>query len=209
MKLLIFGATGPTGRQLVTRALELGYEVTAFCRTPAKLEVSHPKFRAVKGDINDAATIDAAMTGHDALLSALGVFRLSDNTIYSDGTKRIIDSAEKNGVKRVVWMTALGVGDSKDQPPWVFRKIIAPILLRSVYPEKERAERVIVASPLDWSIVRPAGLTNGPRTSHYQTWIGARPDKITGRISRADVAEFMLRILPDASYVRKAVGMSC
>ena len=208
MKLLIFGATGPTGRQLVGQAVELGHEVTAFCRNPGDLDEVSTRCRAVKGDINDAATIDAAMPGHDAVMSALGVFKFRHNTIYSEGTRRIIDSAKRFGVRRVVWMTALGVGDSKDQPPWVFRKIIAPLLLRSVYPEKERAEAMIMASGLDWTIVRPPGLTNGPKTGVYREWVGARPEKIEARISRADVAHLMLRILAETKYLRLPVGMS-
>jgi uncharacterized protein YbjT (DUF2867 family) len=208
MKLLIFGATGPTGRHLVSQGLALGHEVTAFCRNPGDLVETNPKFRAVKGDIADPATIDAAMPGHDAVMSALGVFRFRHNTIYSEGTRRIIESAARHGVRRLVWMTALGVGDSKDQPPWVFRWIIAPLLLRSVYPEKERAEQAIMASGLDWTIARPPGLTNGPKTGVYQVWVGPRPKKITARISRADVADFMLATLAEKQYVRKAVGMS-
>ena len=142
------------------------------------------------------------------MLSALGVRKLGKNTILSDGTKNIIAAMETHGVKRLVCMTSLGVGDSKDQPTRVFRAIIRPLLLRNEFIDKEEQERLIKASKLDWIIVRPTGLTNGPHTGTYEHWVGEPKSPITNRISRADVGDFMLKQLMEDTYLHKTPGQS-
>ena len=208
MNLVIFGATGPSGRLIAEQALEQGHNVTAFVRNPEALSIRNDKLSVAKGDILDLASVDAAVAGKEAVLSALGVRKLGKNTILSDGTKNIITAMQKQGVKRFICMTSLGVGDSKDQPAWVFRYVIRPVFLRNIFVDKEVQERLVMDSGLDWIIVRPAGLTNGPRTGIYKHWVGEPKEPITSRISRADVAEFMLKQLTDDSYLRKTPGQS-
>jgi putative NADH-flavin reductase len=208
MNIIVFGATGPSGRLIVEQALEQGHDVTAVARNPDAVKIQNEKLTVVKGDILDPSAVENAISGKDAVLSALGVRKLGKNTILSDGTKNIITAMEKHGVKRLVCMTSLGVGDSKDQPAWVFRAIIRPLLLRNVFIDKEEQERLVKASHLDWIIVRPAGLTNGPRTGVYRDWIGEPSSPITSRISRADVADFMLKQLTDDTYLRRTPGQS-
>jgi len=208
MNIIIFGATGPSGRLIVEQALEQGHNVTAFARNPDAVKIHNDKLTVIKGDILDPSAVENAISGKDAVLSALGVRKLGKNTILSEGTKNIIAAMENHGVKRLVCMTSLGVGDSKDQPAWLFRAIIRPLLLRNVFIDKEEQERLVKASKLDWIIVRPAGLTNGPRTGSYKHWVGELKAPITNRISRADVADFMLKQLTDETYLRKTPGQS-
>jgi len=208
MNILIFGATGPSGRLMVEQALERVHAVTAFVRNPAALSIQSEKFKVVKGDVLDLASVEAAVVGKEAVLSSLGVRKLGKNTILSDGTKNIITAMKKHGVKRFVCMTSLGVGDSKDQPAWIFRHFIKPVFLRNIFIDKEVQERLVMESGLDWIIVRPAGLTNGPRTGVYKHWFGQPTQPITSKISRADVAEFMLKQLTDDTYLQKTPGQS-
>ena len=211
MKLLIFGATGGTGRALVVQALEQGHRVTAFVRNPAAITMKHDNLAIVPGDILDYASVERAVEGQDAVLSALGTKVLRKNTIISDGTRNIITAMEKYDVKRFVCESALSIGDSRPQQKQLglfYNIIIIPLLLRNMFQDKEAQERYIMQSTLDWVIVRPGILTNGPRTGVYRSGFSATDTSIKAKISRADVADFMLKQLTDDTYVRKTPGLS-
>ncbi len=204
MNLLIFGATGGTGLELVAQALAQSHTVTAFVRNPAVLKTrfshSPANLRIVTGDILQREPIDAAMAGQDAVLSTLGTKVLRANTIISDGTRNIIGSMQQFGVKRLIVETSIGVGDSKEQMSFFFGKIFLPIVLKNMFADKEVQEQIIQQSELDWTIIRPGRLTNGIKTSTYRSGLDK---KISGKISRADVADFMLRQLFEPTYRQK------
>ena len=142
------------------------------------------------------------------MLSALGVRKLRKNTILSDGTKNSIQAMERHGVKRFICESSLGVGDSRGQLGWVFNVFIIPLFLRNVFRDKEAQEQYIQQSSLEWVIVRPAALTNGPRTGAYRSGFSPTDRTITAKISRADAADFMLKQLTDNSYLCKTPGLS-
>ncbi len=209
MRLLIVGATGGTGRQLVAQALERGHQVTALARNPARVKLQHERLRVVRGDVLDDASVERAVRGQDAVLSALGHKRwLYPNRILSDGTRNLLRAMEALGVRRFVCESSLGVGDSRGRLGLYFTLFVIPFILPFYYWDKSRQESVIRASPLDWTIVRPGVLTNGPRRGAYRhgprvgNWIWSV------RISRADVADFMLNQLTDDTYLRSAPGVS-
>ena len=249
MKLLIFGATGATGRQLVEQVLQQGHEVTAFVRNPAKVTTKHEKLKVVKGNILDCASVGSAVAGQDAAFSALGVrFRwqiivialvvsqimvrtiamprwlqlLTDiglpvlallytartPPLLSNATKTIVGAMEREGVKLFVCESSLGVGDSKGQLGAFYNYFVIPVLLGSVFADKELQEKVIQCSKVDWVIVRPGALTNGPKTGNYRAGFPVSDKSIRASISRADVADFMLRQLTDPTYLRKTPGVS-
>ena len=209
MKLLIFGATGATGQQLVRRGLDQQFLVTAFVRAAGKLAVQHPNLRVVTGDITRPETMRAAMPGQAAALSALGVrHNRRHNTALPDGTRAILAAMEQHQVRRFICETSMGVGSSKDEGSWLFERIFAPLFLGHSMADKERQEALIWRSALAWTIVRPAGLTNGPRTGDYKVGLSLASTRIKNRISRADVADFMLRQLTTDAFVRKAVNIS-
>jgi putative NADH-flavin reductase len=165
MKILVFGASGATGRHLVQQALDQQFSVTAFVRDPSKLKLSHSNLRVVQGDVLRPETVEAAIPGHDAVLLALGVKKnQSGDTTLSDGTQHIIECMQKYGVRRLICETSLGVGSSKHESGFLFGKIIAPLFLKHIMADKERQEALIQHSNLEWTIVRPAGLTNGKAT---------------------------------------------
>ena len=210
MKLLIFGATGATGQQLVRQALDQQFLVTAFVRDAGKLMMQHPNLRVMIGDIKRPETVRAAMPGQEAVLSALGVrHNRSRDTTLSDGTRGILEAMEQHQVRRFICETSMGVGSSKGEGSWLFEKIFVPLFLKHIMADKERQEALIQRSPLDWTIVRPAGLTNGPGTGDYKVGLSLANTRIKNRISRADVADFMLRQLTTDAFVRKAVNISC
>lgn len=209
MHILIFGASGGTGQALVKQAIErYGYHVTAFARNPDTFPLEHEKLTIAQGNIQDYAAVEAAVKGKDAVLSALGINDTKKNTILSDGTQHIVNAMQKHGVKRFICQTTLGMGETRQQIGLFWNMVLIPFVLGNVMEDKERQEQVIMNSSLDWVIVRPAGLTDGPLTETYQAGFSPRERDITMRISRADVADFMLKQLTNDSYLRQAVGMS-
>lgn len=207
MKLLIVGSTGGTGRELVRQALEQGHWVTAFARTPSKLGISHHNLRIAQGDVTNYGSVETAVAGQDAILCALGTKVIRKSTIQSGGTRNIVQAMQKTGVKRLVVETSLDVGDSRGQLGFLFAHVIRATLLRNIFEDKELQERIVRESGLDWIIVRPAMLTDGPRTGNYRAGFSSS-DKIARKISRADVADFMLKQATSNEFLRQTPGLS-
>ena len=208
MKLLIFGSTGGTGRELVKQALDQGHSVTAFARQPAKIEdLQHPSLQVVSGDVLDPAAVESAVTGQEAICSALGA-GAGRTTLREEGPRNIVESMQGSGVKRLICQSSLGVGDSRANLPFFTRYIVVGIFLRHAFADHERQEAAIKQSSLAWTIVRPPHLTNGPRTGSYRHGFSTTDRRLQGKISRADVADFMLKQLTDDTYLHQAPGIS-
>ena len=206
MKVLIFGATGTVGRELVTQALEMGHTVTAFARDPSKLEIKHPSLEIIEGDVMDSALVDRAVAGHDAVLVALGAG--IKGQVRSTGTHNIIQAMQRNGVRRLVCLSTLGVGDSRAHLNFYWKYIMFGILLRGALADHVSQEEHVIRSGLDWTIVRPAAYTDGKRTGNYRHGFPATAKALKLKISRADVADFVLTQLADNSYVHMTPGIS-
>jgi putative NADH-flavin reductase len=207
-RVLVLGATGGTGRQIVAQALERGHEVTALVRNPAGLPMRYERLRVVTGSLpeNAGVLVDAAR-GQDAVISALGrgtSFRSLN--LMERCVPAILDAMRKDGVRRLIFTSAFGVGDTFGYAPALPRLFIRT-LLRDIYADKVVGEGLLRQSDLDWTIVHPTGLTNGPLTGQYRA--GERLD-LAGlpRISRADVAHFILAQLDDPTYLRKVATVS-
>jgi putative NADH-flavin reductase len=208
-RILIIGATGGTGRRLVEQALERGYTVTAMARNPSKLGVESAQLKVVRGDVLDYESVAAAMQGQDAVLSALGHKRFFYPTrILSDGTRNILKAMEAHNVRRFVCETALGFGDTAGRMGLLYSLIVIPLVLPFYFFDKTRQEKLIVASNLDWVIVRPGALTNGVKRGSYRHGFNIGSFIIGARISRADVADFMLNQLESDDYLHTSTGMS-
>jgi putative NADH-flavin reductase len=208
MHIVVFGATGGTGREVVQQALAQGHTVKAFVRDPDKLAIEHEHLVLFQGDIRDENAVSQAIKGTDAVVSTLGVNNLRKNSILSDGTRNIITAMEKNKVKRFVCQTTIGLGESRKQVDFIWNYILIPYVLSNTMRDKERQERYIMESKLDWVIVRPGGLTDDGKTGSYRHGFAPDDKSIQLRISRADVADFMLKQLTDTTYLRQAVGIS-
>ncbi len=208
MKLLVFGSTGGTGRELVKQALAQGHEVTAFARNPAKLgDMKHPSLQVARGDVLDPAAVEQAVPGHDAVLCAIGA-GAGRTTLREDGTRNIVRAMEKGGVRRLVCQSSMGVGDSRGNLGFLTKYVIVPVLLRHAFADHERQEAVVQQSGLDWTIVRPPHLKDGPHTGTYRHGFPTTDTAIQGKISRADVADFILKQLADTTYLHQTPGVS-
>jgi putative NADH-flavin reductase len=204
MKILVFGATGPTGRQIVRQGLKLGYEITAFVRDSGRLPINHVNLDVITGDVRDPKSVVYAVQGHDVILSALGNGKSLKGNVFSAGVQNIVDAMEQCHIQRVIIMSAFGVGSSLNRVP-LFLKIIYQTILKNTFADKKMGENYLKQSSLEWTLVHPVMLTNGPKSGAYKSGehisVGAIP-----KISRADVADFMLKLAQDkTSYNRTLV----
>jgi len=208
MKILIIGATGGTGKELVKQALERNFDVTAFVRNPDKLKIKNDRLKVLQGNVLNPESLYSAVTGQDAVLCALGHKRwFYPNNILSQGTKNIIEAMEKNNIRRFICETALGVGNSFGKLGLYYTLFTIPFILPFYFWDKGRQEKIIRSSSLDWTIVRPGMLTNGTKKGKYKHGEKVGNFLWSVRISRADTADFMLNQITDNSYLRKAVGV--
>jgi putative NADH-flavin reductase len=208
VRLLVIGATGGTGRQLVAQALERGHSVTALVRNPSRLSLEHPRLTIVRGDVLDHGAVDRAVQGQDAVLSALGHRQyLRPTKILSEGTANLLRAMEAHGVDRFVCETSLGIGDSAGRMGLYYSLFVVPFILPFYFWDKTRQEQVVAASRCEWVIVRPGALTSGEKRGSCRSGPRVGSYLWTVRISRADVANFMLNQLSDDTYLRGAVGI--
>ena len=203
-KLVIFGATGGTGRQIVTQALQHGHQVTAFVRDPQKLPIDAARLRVVTGDVTAGVDMVAqAVSGQDVAISALGRGNsLKSENLISRSMRTIVPAMERQGVRRLIVVSAFGVGETRRDATRL-QRIFFRLLLRDLYADKAAAEAYVRSSSLDWTLVKPTRLTDGPLTGTYR--VGERLDmRGQANISRADVAHFVLTQLADVTYSRKS-----
>ena len=209
-KIIVFGATGATGKRVVSQALDRGHGVTAFVRDPARLTISHPGLSVVQGDLADAESIDAALAqGGDAVISTLGLFSLKPTTIVSEGTARIIGAMQRHGVQRLLVVSSIGVGDSAGHGNFLVR-MIQRTSLKQVLADKERQEAAIRESDLDWTVLRPPRLVDNPEIRKDQIlWQAEQPtEKVSWATSTGSVANMLLDALENDRYLREAVNFS-
>jgi uncharacterized protein YbjT (DUF2867 family) len=207
MKLLIIGATGPTGREIVKQALTQGHLVTTFVRDAGKANFPPPVEKAV-GNILDPATLEKALGGQEVVICSLGSAAtgpFKEMTLLSEGTRNLVTAMQTKSVRRLICITGVGAGESKGHGPWYYNWLVQPLMLRGVYEDKTRQEEIVRGSGLKWTLVRPAPLTNGAAKGESSVRALTQLDGIhVSTISRADVAAFCLRELADGRYQGQA-----
>jgi putative NADH-flavin reductase len=209
MRIVVFGANGPTGRLLVTQALAAGHEVSAVTRHPEQMP-SPQHVTVVRADVADAEAVDAAVAGSDAVVSAIGVsYTRKPVTVYSTGTANIVAAMEKHGVRRlVVTGTAAIAPGYRASDSVFFTQVMEPLFMRipgkTVYEDNRRMEAPIRDSGLDWTIIRACWLFSAPRTSDYKVVEGTIHGMFT---ARPDLAACLHAQLTDDRYVRRTAGV--
>ena len=203
MRIAIIGASRGIGYELLRIALEEGHEVTALLRNPAKLNISDSRLKSVEGDILDTASATAVTAGQDAVCVCIGIPPTRKPvSVFSRGIECVLAAMGRESHQKLIAVTGIGAGDSKGHGGFFYDRVINPLLLGTIYADKDRQESIIKASNVEWLIVRPGFLTNGPRTGRYRA-IENLSGVTAGKISRRDVADFMLKQLTTPTYFGK------
>jgi putative NADH-flavin reductase len=211
MKIVVFGATGGTGSQVVQQALDKGLEVTAFVRNPVKMKITNPALQIVQGDVLQPGSLESVIKGQDAVVCCIGSPANKAGRLRSEGTKNILKAMMKVDVTRFVCQTSLGYDDSKkilNNTGFVFKKIIVPFLLKKTFADHALQEAYIKETDLNWTIVRPGSLTNGKHRRVYRQGFDYSDPSVKVKISRADAADFILKQLDRNDAGKKIVGLS-
>jgi uncharacterized protein YbjT (DUF2867 family) len=204
-KILVIGASRGIGLETVRTALRAGYSVRALARSAASIPIKDAALEKVSGDALDRNTIQDALKDVDVVIQTLGVdfsprLIFEGTTLFSESTRILVDAMKAAGVKRLITVTGLGAGDSRGHGGFGYDWIVFPLLLKRVYDDKDVQEWIVRSSGLDWTIVRPGLLTNRPATGRYRI-LTASKDWQFGVISRADVADFLVRQVDDRSLI--------
>lgn len=208
MKLIIFGATGTVGRQVVEQALNQGHSVTAFARNPDRLDLQHPRLQRMRGDVMDFEVVKQGIQGQDAVVCVLGSGKKLTGTVRSGGTRKIIQAMEEMGVRRLICQSTLGAGDSWGSLNFYWKYVMFGLILRNVFADHEKQEEYVRQSQLDWTIVRPGAFLDGELTGHYRHGFPGTDSSSQLKISRADIADFILKQLSDNTYLHKTPSLS-
>jgi putative NADH-flavin reductase len=203
MRIVIFGASGRTGLELANQALDQGHHVVAFVRNPAKLQIRHKNLSVFEGNVLNKDQVENAVSGCDGVLFAVGVNPIKERPICTEGIKNVVAAMEKHNTQRLVVESAYGVRETRKG---IYGKLLW-IIIKEIMRDKESMEDALNASQLNWVIVRPTILTKGAKTSKYRVGQNLQLG-ILPKISRADVADFMLKQLQDSRYIHKSPTIS-
>jgi putative NADH-flavin reductase len=201
MKILIIGASGATGIELTKQALSRHYSVTVLLRSPSTFSITDKNLLIIKGDVSDTKSLAAALDGQDAVLVALGPRGLAKTSVQEDFARNAVNIMGKMGIKRLIDLSAWGAGENNDKMTLVF-KVIRYTVLKNVFDDKERGEKIILGSSLDYTMVQPGRLASGPEKGNIAASVNGK--NLTQNITRADVAHFMLDQITEKKWLRKS-----
>lgn len=209
MRVIVFGSTGTVGKHLIEQTLEKGHKVLAFCRDATKLQdFKHPNLSITEGDVFNPNNVNNAVKGQDVVFIALGSGKSRKSTVRSEGTKNIIEAMKTNNVRRLICLSTLGAGESQGNLNFFWKYIMFGWFLKQVFLDHELQEQYVKNSSLDWTIVRSGAFTDGEKTESYRHGFSTNDKSVKLKISRADVADFVLKQLGNTSYLYKTPGLS-
>lgn len=205
MRFLLLGASGGVGRRLLVRGLERGHAIRAQTRDATHLDDAPASVEVVVADPTDTGALRALVVGQEAVVFALGTAPGRRTTLFSDVTAKLIVAMQAEGITRLIAITGVGAGETRGHGGLLYDWIIYPLFTRPFYEDKERQERLIRQSTLDWVLVRPAPFRTNPDATPLQAITEVKPETRLTRITRDEVATFVLDQLVDDRYLRKAV----
>lgn len=196
----LFGGTGQTGKAFLAQVLEKGYAVQALVRTPSKIDTTSPRLKVIQGDVLEAEDVSRTVAGSDVVVSLFGHVKGSPQWLQTEGTRHIVNAMHQHKVRRIISLSGGGLPFEKDQPKFADKlirglmKLTVPHILEDAIHHAE----VLKESGLDWTIVRGPRLTNEPQKGHYRVgWVGVNAST---KIGRADLANFIIKLVEDPQY---------
>jgi len=208
MNVVVIGATGSIGRLAVAKLLEDGHRVTAFARRPKALCMEHDRLQLLAGDALDREAVGHAVAGQDSVVVTLGAGSSRTGRVRSEGTLNVIQAMQEHGVRRLVCQSTLGAHESWSNLDFVWKRIMFGLLLRPVLKDHELQEQLVQASGLDWTIVRPGAFSEELQERPFVEDVAPQRRDLSLRISRAEVADFLVRITGAPLYLNRAVGIT-
>jgi len=205
MKILVLGANGAVGQLAIDELLKANHEVKALVRNASTLSKKHPRLRVEQGDPTNAPNLEWLLAGQDAVLSTLGVRKNKRTTLRFDVATSLLAGMKKHGVRKLVWLDGAGVGSSKEfmqRSSFLFGRVVMPLFLNHMYADAAVADELIERSGCDWVIVRPMSFTNRAKTGNVSVVTDmSLTVRLRLRISRADVAAFLVEQVAEDNYV--------
>lgn len=205
MNFLLLGASGSVGQRVLAQGLARGHMIRAQTRDAARLAGQPAGIEVVAADPTDAAALGRLVAGQQAVIMALGVAPGRPTTLFSDVTAKLCEAVTEAGVKRLVAITGVGAGETRGHGGFLYDRLIYPLFTRPLYEDKDRQERIIRQSTLDWVIVRPAPFRATAGSRPFQAITEISPNTVLRRITRDEVAAFVLDQLSSDRYLRKPV----
>jgi putative NADH-flavin reductase len=200
-KIALFGASGKTGQQFLEQALAKGYSIKALVRTPEKLTQKSKNLEVIQGDVLNPADVAQAIEGTDLVVSLFGHVKGSPEWLQTDGTKNIVSAMKQYGIVRIISLSGGGLPfPEKDKPKFADKLIrgIMKIAVPKILNDAQKHYEVLQSSGLDWTIVRGPRLTDGIKQNKYRVgWVGVNAST---QISRADLADFIVKQIEDKSF---------
>jgi len=205
MRFLVLGASGGVGRRILAQGQARGHTIRAQTRDVARLPGQPAGIEVVAADPTDASALRALVRGQEAVIVALGTAPGRRTTLFSDVTMKLIAAMTANGVRRLIAITGVGAGETRGHGGFLYDRFIYPLFTRPFYEDKNRQERLIRESSLDWVLVRPAPFRTTAGPTPLETVTEIRPNLMLRRITRDEVASFVLDQLVDDRYLRRPV----
>lgn len=212
MRIAVFGATGIAGRAIVKEALQKGHEVSVLTRDAQKVTIRHERLHVVEGNVLNRNIVHNLLEGQEAVIQTLGIGGKGDGrptTFVSEANNIIMEEMEKTNVRRLVAISVIGAGDSQNFLPWIYRKAVLPLFMKwfqAIIDDKNRMEPSIMASKLDWTIVRCTTIKECPATGKVNATLNGKGIKFS--ISAADMATFMVKQLTDNRFMKQTPTIS-
>jgi len=208
LNILIFGGTSGIGLETTKLALSRGHRVTSITRHPERMSLEHINLTNLKGDITKRDTFNLLIEGKDVIVSTIGLGPGRKKvTVYSEGMKNVLAAMNQFKVSRVLTISGIGAGDSKGHGGFFYDQILNPFLLKQDYADKERQEAILRSSDSSWTIVRPGFLTDDKSAKNYRV-IQNMDGIISGDITRADVAHYLVAAIEQSNNVGETVFLS-
>ncbi|MFK7974708.1 MAG: NAD(P)-dependent oxidoreductase [Halioglobus sp.] len=208
LNILVIGGTSGIGLETVKLALQRGHRVTAMARRPERMTLEHANLSIIAGDVTNSKDVIGALNNNQAVVFTIGIKPTRDTvSVFSQGTQNVLSAMASDNSQRLIMVTGIGAGESRGHGGFFYDRLLQPLLLKTMYEDKDRSEALIYASEVPWTIVRPGFLVDTDSEAKYRV-IESMNGVVSGDIARADVAHYLLWALESGAHTGKTIFLS-